>query len=63
MAIFDEDIPKKKTVHEVGEDLATLSLEELAERIAILKAEIARLEAAANAKRASASAAQTFFKR
>jgi uncharacterized small protein (DUF1192 family) len=63
MAIFDEDAPKKKVVHEIGEDLSKLSLDELAERVEILKAEIVRLEEAAAAKRASASAAQTFFKR
>jgi uncharacterized small protein (DUF1192 family) len=63
MAMFDEEAPKKTTVHEIGEDLAKLSLDELAERIEILKGEIARIEAAAASKRASASAAETFFKR
>jgi len=63
MAVEDEERPKKKVVHEVGEDLATLSLAELAERVEILKAEIARIEEAAAAKRASADAAEGFFKR
>lgn len=64
MALFEEELPKKKrAAHEIGEDLAKLSLEELAERIALLKAEIARLQAAIEQKRASAQAAETFFKR
>ncbi len=46
-----------------AQDLSQLSLAEIAERIEILKAEIARLEADAAAKRASATAAQAFFKR
>jgi len=63
MASPDEDAPRKKTVHEIGEDLAKLSLYELAERINLLKAEIARIEAAVATKKASANAAETFFKR
>jgi uncharacterized small protein (DUF1192 family) len=63
MALFEDDIPRKKARHELGEDLARLSLEELGERIALLKAEIARLEEAMAAKRASADAAAAFFKR
>ncbi len=63
MAAFDDEAPKKKLVHEIGEDLSKLSIEELGERIEVLKAEISRIEAALNAKRASADAAETFFKR
>ena len=63
MPLFDEEAPKKKKVHEIGEDLATLSLAELADRIALLKAEIARIEQDIAAKRASADVASTFFKR
>jgi len=64
MALFDEELPKrKKTVHEVGEDLAKLSVDELEERIGILAAEIDRLKAEIEAKRASAQAAQSIFKR
>lgn len=64
MALFEEELPKKKrAAHELGEDLAKLSLEELAERIALLHAEIARLQAAIEQKRASAQAAESFFKR
>jgi uncharacterized small protein (DUF1192 family) len=47
----------------LGEDLATLSLEELEERIGLLKTEIERIEAALRQKRASADVAASFFKR
>jgi uncharacterized small protein (DUF1192 family) len=63
MAIEDDDRPKKKPVHEIGQDLALLSVEELAERIDVLKAEIGRLEAALAAKKASRTVADQFFKR
>jgi uncharacterized small protein (DUF1192 family) len=64
MPLFEEDDrPKKKLAHEIGEDLAKLSLDELAARVELLKAEIARLEAAAETKRASAQTAATFFRR
>jgi uncharacterized small protein (DUF1192 family) len=59
----DEERPKKKLVHEIGQDLALLSVEELRERIALLKDEIARLEAAVAAKQASRTTADQFFKR
>jgi uncharacterized small protein (DUF1192 family) len=62
-AIDDDDRPKKKLVHEIGQDLALLSIEELGDRIALLKEEIARLEADIVRKRATKSAADTFFKR
>ena len=59
----EDEAPKKKTAHAIGEDLATLSLDELAERIALLRDEIVRIEAAIGAKKASAAAAESFFKR
>ena len=62
-AIEDDDRPKKKIAHEVGQDLALLSLKELDARIAVLQDEIARLEAARAKKEASRSAADQFFKR
>ena len=61
----DDDIfapPRKKPVHEIGQLLDTLSVGELAERIELLREEIARLEAARTAKAASAAAAAAFFK-
>jgi uncharacterized small protein (DUF1192 family) len=63
MAIFEEEVPKKKLAHEIGEDLSKLSLDELAARVELMKAEVARLEAAAAQKRASADVAASFFKR
>jgi uncharacterized small protein (DUF1192 family) len=62
-AIDDEDRPKKRVAHEIGQDLALLSVEELTERIELLRAEIGRLEEALANKRASRSAADQFFKR
>jgi uncharacterized small protein (DUF1192 family) len=62
-AFDDEDKPKKKPVHEIGEDLGKLSLDELAHRVEALKAEIGRIEEAAAAKRSSAALAESFFKR
>ena len=58
----DDDTPKKISGHEIGEDLATLSIEELQERIELLKSEIERLAQAISNQRASADVAATFFK-
>ena len=62
MPIEDDDRPRKKISHEIGQDLSLLSVEELAERIALLRGEIERLEAASAKKRASKDAANSFFK-
>jgi len=62
-AVDDEDRPKKKLAHEIGQDLALLSVEELRERIGLLKDEIARLDAVMTAKQAQLNAADQFFKR
>lgn len=63
MPILDEELPKRKKGHEIGEDLAALSLDELDERIELLRGEIRRIEDAIKSKRASASAADAFFRR
>lgn len=55
--------PRKKATHELGESLDFLTATELRERIELLRAEIARLEAAAVAKDASKQAADAFFKK
>jgi uncharacterized small protein (DUF1192 family) len=62
MAIEDDDRPRKKVSHEIGQDLSLLSVEELTERIALLSFEIERLQAAAAKKRASKDAANSIFK-
>src|SRR5262249_916633 len=62
-AIDEDDRPKKKVAHEIGQDLALLSVEELNDRISLLNDEVARLRAALEKKRASRSAADQFFKR
>jgi uncharacterized small protein (DUF1192 family) len=61
-SMHDDDKPKKKVVHEIGQDLSLLSVFELNERIELLGAEIARLEATAKAKSAAKGAADSFFK-
>lgn len=67
MAGFDDDLfgaPRKApTTHEIGQAIDALSVHELDERIALLKAEIARLEAAITARQATKDAASAFFKR
>ncbi len=62
-AFDDDDRPKKKVTHEIGQELTLLSVEELAARVQLLHDEIARLEADMTSKRASRSAADQFFKR
>jgi uncharacterized small protein (DUF1192 family) len=62
-AFDDEDRPKKKIAHEIGQDLTLLSVGELNERIALMREEIARLEADIAKKLSSRSAADQFFKK
>jgi len=63
VAIDPDDLPKKKVAHEIGQDLALLSVGELGERIKLLADEIARLEAEMAKKRATQTAADAFFKK
>jgi uncharacterized small protein (DUF1192 family) len=63
MAKDDEELPKKKIAHEIGQDLYLLSAADLADRIALLNQEIARLEAAMLKAKASRNAADQFFKK
>ena len=62
MPTEDDDRPRKKVTHEIGQDLSLLSVEELTERVALLKTEIARLEEATTKKRPSRDAANSVFK-
>jgi uncharacterized small protein (DUF1192 family) len=59
----EDDRPKKKITHEIGQELALLSIKELHERIALLKEEVARLETAITTKQASRNVADQFFKK
>ncbi len=62
-AIDEDDRPRKKISHEIGQDLTLLSVTELTERINLMREEIARLEADSARKQASRSAADAFFKK
>ena len=61
-ATDEDDRPKKKIAHEIGQDLTLLSVAELRQRIELLQSEIARLENDIKGKQASRSAAESFFK-
>ncbi|MBZ0140967.1 MAG: DUF1192 domain-containing protein [Pseudorhodoplanes sp.] len=63
MPPFDDDDRPKKIVHEIGQDLSLISVAELRGRIALLREEIARLEADIAKKEDSRSAADQFFKK
>lgn len=62
-AFDDEERPKKKLAHEIGQDVALISVGELRERIALLREEIARLEDDIAKKESSRSSADQFFKK
>jgi len=62
-AVDEDDRPKKKIAHEIGQDLTLLSAGELTERIGLLKDEVARLEADLARKLAVKSAADSVFKK
>lgn len=62
MALFEDDRPKRKIAHEIGQDISLLSASELDERIGLLQGEIARLEADKVQKNNSKAAAQAFFR-
>lgn len=61
--LADDDGPKKKAAHEIGEDISSFSADELSARIALLEAEIDRLNAEKARKSAGRSAAENLFKR
>ena len=63
MTFADDDRPRKKTSHEIGQDLSQLSIEEIDARVALLQGEIERLAAARLKKESSRLAADAFFKR
>jgi uncharacterized small protein (DUF1192 family) len=57
-----DDIPKPKHEHVMGENLETISLDELRARVNLLQREITRIEAEIARKQVSKSAADAFFK-
>ncbi|GLI92200.1 DUF1192 domain-containing protein [Methylocystis echinoides] len=59
----EDDAPRPRPALEIGQPLDLLSAAELEARIAALRAEIARLEAARDAKRAATAAAEAFFRK
>jgi len=63
MALFDEEPRKPASAHVVGQDISLISVEELGQRIAILKAEVERLEAERTKRGATKSAAEALFRR
>ena len=63
MSLFDDDKPIKKPNHEIGIDLSALSVDELRVRIALLNAEIARIEAEIAAESSSRNSAESLFKK
>jgi uncharacterized small protein (DUF1192 family) len=67
MPAFDDESvfgakPKAPVAHEIGQNIDDLSAPELAERIALLRAEIERLERAIEARQATRAAANSVFK-
>jgi uncharacterized small protein (DUF1192 family) len=62
MPVEDDDRPRKKVSHEIGQDLSLLSVEELNERIALLSSEVERIKEVVAKKRASRDAANSVFK-
>lgn len=63
MAFIDEEPLKRARAHEIGQDLSLLSVEELRERIEVLKGEIARIEQELSQKGATKAAADALFRR
>jgi uncharacterized small protein (DUF1192 family) len=66
MVGFDDEVfgapPAKPPVHAIGQPIDDLSAPELAERIAVLRREIERLERAIGEREATRNAAAAFFK-
>lgn len=62
MAREEDEAPRRKVSHDIGQDLSLLSVGEIEARIGLLREEIARLEAALVGKRASRDVADRFFK-
>ena len=57
-----EDGPREIVSHQIGQKLDDLSIADFDDRIALLKAEVARLEQAKSAKRSALAAAGSVFR-
>lgn len=62
MTFLDDDRPRKPVDHEIGQDLSTLSVDELDRRIAILREEIERIETERATKASGRAAAEGLFR-
>ena len=63
MALLDDEPQKRPTSHVVGQDVSTLSVDDLTGRIALLKQEIVRLESELAKRGSVKSAAESLFRR
>jgi uncharacterized small protein (DUF1192 family) len=63
MSLFDDEPAKPVRVHQIGQELSLLSVDELHGRIGQLKDEIARLETELRAKGSTRQAAEALFRR
>ncbi len=64
MSLFPEDDrPAAQPAHQIGQDLSTLSLAEIDQRIELLKSEIVRLSEMRAKKDQSRTAADAFFRK
>lgn len=59
---MSDDVHQSETVFQIGEDLYGVSVDELNTRLALLKAEMSRIEAELAKKSADLSAADLLFK-
>lgn len=62
MALFEDEPKKTSRLHEIGQDLSLLSVDELNERVAQLRTEIERLEGELSAKGSTRQAAEALFR-
>ena len=60
-ADWTDDAPAPRATHVLGQELDTLSVDELNHRVALLKDEIARIERAVAAKTEQRALADKFF--
>ncbi|WP_127142518.1 DUF1192 domain-containing protein [Pelagibacterium montanilacus] len=59
---MEDDVRRKPALHEIGMVLDTMSVDEIDERIALLRGEIERLQAERVRKAAGREAAESVFK-